>query len=138
MIMGLDVTHPSKHDRMGFSIASAVATFDKNFVNYAATSIVQQPRKEIVNLKNITIKFVENFNQKSKAFPEYVLVYRDGVSEGQFNEVIEHEIAMMKEAFKEIDATDVYKRYAKEYAEKNKKKVVSFCPKIVYIIVQKR
>ena len=121
--MGLDVTHPSKNDRLGNSIASAVATFDKYFVNYYSKSVVQpRPRKEIVDLANITIEFLDNFKNRKKILPDYILVYRDGVSEGQFNEVIEHEINMMKKAFVQIS-----KETGTEYK-----------PKITYVIVQKR
>ena len=123
MIMGLDVTHPSKNDRLGNSVASAVATIDKDFVNYYSKSVVQpRPRKEIVDLENITIEFLDNFKNKNKILPDYILVYRDGVSEGQFNEVIEYEINMMKKAFVQI----------------SKENGTEYNPKITFVIVQKR
>jgi len=123
MIMGLDVTHPAKHDRLGNSVASAVATFDNDFVNFYAKTVVQpKPRQEIVDLEAITIEFLDNFFESTKSYPAYLLVYRDGVSDGQFNEVIEKEINLMKKAFLFIS---------------NEKKI-EYNPKITYIIVLKR
>jgi len=126
MIMGLDVTHPSKNDRIANSIASATCTFDKEFINYYVKSVVQPPRKEIIDLKNITLEFLNNFKEKNKnnkyLLPANILVYRDGVSEGMFDEVINREINMMKSACREISIKDK----------------VDFNPKITYIIVQKR
>ena len=43
------------------------------------------------------------FLRKNRALPERVLVYRDGVSEGQFNTVINEELPLMKEAFRKFD-----------------------------------
>ena len=123
MIMGLDVTHPSKFDRLGNSIASVVATYDSKMVNYYSKCVVQpKPRLEIVDLQAITREMLENFSAKNKFYPDYVLVYRDGVSEGQFNEVIDNEINLMKKAFAAI----------------SKETGIPYEPKITFIVVQKR
>ena len=123
MIMGLDVTHPSKFDRLGNSIASVVATYDSKMVNYYSKCVVQpNPRLEIVELGPITRELLENFKSKNKFYPDYILVYRDGVSEGQFKEVAEREILYMKKAFEEI---------SKETGTK-------YEPKVTFIVVQKR
>ena len=123
MIMGLDVTHPSKFDCLGNSIASVVATYDSKMVNYRSKCVVQpDPCQEIVELGPITREMLENFNAKNKFYPDYLLVYRDGVSEGQFNEVAEREILSMRKTFEEI---------SKETGKK-------YDPKITFIVVQKR
>ena len=130
MIMGLDVTHPSKLDRMGNSIASVVAIYDSKMVNYHSKCVVQpNPRLEIVNLRSITREMLENFKRNCKSkkdgkhfYPEHILVYRDGVSEGQFKEVAEKEILDMKKAFEDI-SKDTNTKYS---------------PKVTFIVVQKR
>ena len=77
MIMGLDVTHPSRHDRLANSVASVVATYDSKMVNYYAKCVVQpSPRKEIVQLDDLTKDMLENFKLKTTFYPDYVLVYR--------------------------------------------------------------
>jgi eukaryotic translation initiation factor 2C len=39
-----------------------------------------------------------SFQQKNKAFPQRILFYRDGVSEGQYAEVMQKEVAAVMEA----------------------------------------
>lgn len=65
---------------------------------------------------------LDNFKAKNKFYPDYVLVYRDGVSEGQFNEVTDNEINLMKKAFDAI----------------SKETGTPYNPKITFIVVQKR
>ena len=119
MIMGLDVTHPAVHDRLGNSICSVVATFDSKMINYHSKCVVQpKPRLEIVQLDEITYEMLENFKKRNNFYPDYLLVYRDGVGEGQFREVIDKEINLMKKAFADISPT--------------------YNPKITFLVVQKR
>ena len=119
MIMGLDVTHPSVHDRLGNSICSVVATFDRNMTKYHSKCVVQpKPRLEIVQLGEITYEMLEKFKNKNNIYPDYLLVYRDGAGEGQFNEVIDKEVNLMKKAFADISPT--------------------YNPSITFIVVQKR
>ena len=119
MIMGVDVTHPSKFDRLGNSIASVVGSFDSKMVNYMAKCVVQpKPRLEVVQLDELTKELLDNFNAKNKFYPDFILVYRDGVSDGQFPEVIDKEINLMKKAFADISPT--------------------YAPKITFLVVQKR
>ena len=66
-------------------------------------------------------KMLENFKAKNKFYPNYILVYRDGVSE-EFNELAEREILSMKKTFEEIS-----KETGKKYE-----------PIITFIVVQKR
>ena len=40
---------------------------------------------------------------KNKVLPENIIFFRDGVSEGQYAAVVEHEIPALKAACREID-----------------------------------
>jgi len=42
------------------------------------------------------------YEKKNKKLPERILVFRDGVSEGQFDTVLEEELAQILEAFKKM------------------------------------
>jgi len=119
MIMGLDVTHPARRDRLANSVVGVVGTYDSKMVNYYSKCVVQpRPNLEIVQLDEITKELIENFRLKNKFCPEYILVYRDGVGDGQFKEVLEKEINLMKKAFSDLSPT--------------------YRPKVTYIVVQKR
>lgn len=74
MIVGLDCTHPSPHDRVANSIASVVSTYDKNMVNYYSKCVVQpKPRLEIVELKDIIKEILEFFRKHNGFYPDYML-----------------------------------------------------------------
>ena len=61
---------------------------DKNAYKFAAQSRTQGPRKEIIkDLKDMAKTLMIEFNKKTGYKPEKILFYRDGVSEGQFDQV---------------------------------------------------
>jgi len=104
MIVGMDVTHPSPGSALGTpSIAAVVASIDNNFAQYPASMEIQESRKEMItNLKNMMIGRLKLFRSKNGKLPQRILVYRDGVSEGQFNIVRVEEKPLIMEAFKEF------------------------------------
>lgn len=46
---------------------------------------------------------IEQWKTKNKVLPENIIFFRDGVSEGQYAAVVEHEIPALKAACREID-----------------------------------
>ena len=53
----------------------------------------------ITNLANMMVERLKAFYTKNKSLPSRVLVYRDGVSEGQFQIVVGEELPAIKNAF---------------------------------------
>ncbi|KAJ7052794.1 argonaute-like protein [Mycena amicta] len=103
MLVGIDVTHPGPGSVKGTpSIAAVVASVDQHFAQYPASMEIQESRKEMVtNLKNMMLQRLQRFAAtNNNALPAQVLVYRDGVSEGQFRTVIEEELPEIKAAFR--------------------------------------
>ena len=45
----------------------------------------------------------EHYFKVNQAFPEKIIIYRDGVSDGQLTMVLEHEIPQIVKAFPLID-----------------------------------
>ncbi|KAL4076885.1 Piwi domain-containing protein [Scleroderma yunnanense] len=106
MIVGMDVTHPGFGAAGGApSIAAVVATFDNLYTQYPGSLEIQERREEIISsLENMMIERLELYKKKNKErLPERILVYRDGVSEGQFKLVREKELPQMVKAFKKFD-----------------------------------
>jgi len=64
----------------------------------------------ITDLKEMLIERLKVWNQKSKtrSWPECIMVYRDGVSEGEFAKVLDIELPKIKAAFKECGAGPKY------------------------------
>ncbi|KAJ7201035.1 argonaute-like protein [Mycena pura] len=102
MLVGIDVTHPGPGSAKGTpSIAAVVASTDQYYAQFPASMEIQESKKEMVtNLKSMILERLQLFNKTNGRLPSRVLVYRDGVSEGQFRTVVEQEMPQIKEAFK--------------------------------------
>lgn len=102
MVVGIDVTHPSPGSKSGApSVAGIVASVDKELGQWPAALKIQEPRKEMVtHLYDMFISRLVVWQRRNKALPENILVYRDGVSEGQYQLVIDQEFPLLREACK--------------------------------------
>ncbi|KOX67889.1 Protein argonaute-2 [Melipona quadrifasciata] len=106
MIVGADVTHPSPDATNIPSIAAVAASHDPNAFQYNIEIRLQSPREEIISdLKQIMIKQLLHFYQKTGHKPRRLIFYRDGVSEGQLTQVIHHELFAIKEAIAQLEGT---------------------------------
>ncbi|KAF5384150.1 hypothetical protein D9615_003264 [Tricholomella constricta] len=105
MLVGIDVTHPGPGSVRGTpSIAAVVASVDQHYAQYPASMETQETKKEMVtNLAKMMHERLTLFKTRSGKLPQRVLVYRDGVSEGQFPIVVDEELPAIKAAFKKFD-----------------------------------
>ncbi|KAG6865176.1 hypothetical protein C0991_004724, partial [Blastosporella zonata] len=106
MLVGIDVTHPGPGSVKGTpSIAAVVASVDTSFAQYPASMEIQETKKEMVtNLAKMVWERLTLFQKRNKGvLPLRVLVYRDGVSEGQFPIVVDEELPAIKKAFTKFD-----------------------------------
>jgi len=119
IFFGADVTHPPAGDTKKPSIAAVVASMDAHPSRYAATVRVQQHRQEMIqDLSNMVKQLLIKFYTSTRFKPHRIIFYRDGVSEGQFNQVLLHELLSIRQAC--IQLEDDYR------------------PGITFISVQKR
>ncbi|KAL9608420.1 MAG: hypothetical protein Q9167_006751 [Letrouitia subvulpina] len=106
MVIGIDVTHPSpSSSSKAPSIASMVASIDHWLGQWPAELRIQQRRKEMVTDLDQMLKTRLELWQRlgfHKAYPENLLIYRDGVSEGQYAAVIEEELPLLRKACREM------------------------------------
>ncbi|OBZ72736.1 Protein argonaute 1B [Grifola frondosa] len=109
MVMGIDVTHPSPNSIPGTpSIVAVVASVDDHFVQFPAGLSLQKPdwnreSKEMVeSLTPMTIERLQLYEKKNRRLPDRVVVFRDGVSEGQYKLVLREELPKIQEAFKRV------------------------------------
>ena len=129
IIMGVDVTHPSPGSRTTApSIASCVASIDGMCGKWLGSVRAQRGTQEMVQeLKDMVIERLrqwEAVHDKNpllqKGLPTQIIVYRDGVSEGQFQLVLDQEATQIDQAISEV------------YPPKKPK------PKVTILIVGKR
>lgn len=104
MVVGMDVTHPGPGSTEGTpSIAAVVASVDSNFVQFPASLRCQESKKEMItDLSGMMIERLKKYQEVSKSLPDRVYVFRDGVSEGQFDTVLAAELPEMLDAFKRV------------------------------------
>ena len=101
MIVGIDVTHPSPgSSNSAPSVAGIVASIDPSLGQWSGDVRIQGSRVAMVTeLDDI---FEDRLHTWAKYnlgnFPENIIVYRDGVSEGQYELVIDNELQLMKKA----------------------------------------
>lgn len=99
MVVGLDVTHPSPTDPETFpSIASIVASTDKTMGQWPGQVKIQERRVEnVVDLAELLKTRLQRWKKDNKnALPENILIFRDGVSEGQYEMVLTDELVKVK------------------------------------------
>jgi len=120
MIIGADVNHPAPADRITPSISAVVGSYDNEFSNYYTTIKMQPKSREemIKKLDQMIIELLNNYQKCQKSLPQKIIFYRDGVSDGQFEQVIDNEYSLLQKAFKHFGP--------------------KYTPKITFIIVQKR
>lgn len=119
MYVGADVTHPSPEQTNIPSVVGVAASYDLEGFRYNCCYRLQGPKDEMIrDLQNIVIKQLRQFKQTNQSLPELIMYYRDGVSEGQFQEVLTIELRAMQAA-----AASVQQGYK---------------PNITFIVVQKR
>ncbi|KAG5725156.1 Protein argonaute-2 [Termitomyces sp. T112] len=105
MLMGIDVTHPGPGSTKGTpSIAAVVASCDTSFAQYPASMVIQETKKEMVtNLAKLVGERLVLFQKRNQSLPQRILVYRDGVSEGQFQIVVDEELPAIRQACTQFD-----------------------------------
>ncbi|CAG2104656.1 unnamed protein product [Medioppia subpectinata] len=147
MIVGADVNHPAPGDKVEPSISAVVGSYDNDYYDhtiglnvcriveelseaqqmpsgesgllYTITKLQPKSREEMITqLDSMFVELLKNYQKHNKCLPERVVFFRDGVSEGQFQHVIDHEYPLIAEAFAAINA-------------KHK-------PKITFLVAQKR
>ncbi|KAG6916362.1 hypothetical protein DXG01_007198 [Tephrocybe rancida] len=113
MMVGIDVTHPGPGSREGTpSIAALVASVDDSFVQFPASLRIQQSKQEMLGeLDNMLVERLIAYERKNGKLPERVLVFRDGVSEGQFDTVLKDELPQILDAFKKFETQGRKSKY---------------------------
>ena len=106
-MIGADVNHPAPGMSSRPSIAAVTASLDPYFSRYCASIKPQRHRQEVIDDLAPTIKNLlkqwwrangipKDANGKPVP-PERIIFMRDGVSEGQFKQVIQAHLPYMQE-----------------------------------------
>ena len=103
MFVGYDVTHPTNMPTSSSapSIVGLVSSIDQDLAQWPAMTWEQEARQEILNTQLVDafesrIELWQKHN--GNHMPQNIVIFRDGVSEGQFAQVVENEIPMIRAA----------------------------------------
>lgn len=104
IVFGIDVTHPSPGSKDGApSVAAVVACIDKLLAQWPCRFSIQESRKEMVTaLEGMVLSLLRLWQKHNKQLPDNIIVYRDGVSEGQFQQVLDLELPLIRRACQQI------------------------------------
>ncbi|XP_026666285.1 protein argonaute 1A-like isoform X2 [Phoenix dactylifera] len=133
IIFGADVTHPHPGEDSSPSIAAVVASQDwPEITKYAGLVSAQAHRQELIQdlfkvwqdpqrgtvaggmIRELLISFKKATGQK----PQRIIFYRDGVSEGQFYQVLLYELDAIRKACASLES--------------------NYQPPVTFVVVQKR
>nr|VWO95172.1 Uncharacterized protein [Ganoderma boninense] len=105
IVMGADVIHPAPGADGRPSFTALVGNVDSETAKYIADCRVQTSRQEMIDdleaMATAQISMYKKYRQaveKKSPDPKRVIFYRDGVSEGQFQHVLEYELPQLKRA----------------------------------------
>lgn len=99
MLVGMDVTHPSPGSLpKSPSVVGVVANTDPSFGQWPGSVRIQSHREMITNLKEMFNERLEAWLRRNNNLPERILIYRDGVSETQLQDVLEEELSQIEVA----------------------------------------
>ena len=98
MFVGIDVNHPAETERIASSIAVAVGSTDEMFSCYTASIRCQKKERDemVKNLDDMIAELLQEYFRVNKTHPENLVIFRDGVSEGQFEIVNRTEIPLIQ------------------------------------------
>ena len=104
MVIGIDVTHPSPGSGLSAaSVAAMVASSDKHLAQWPAEFRINPARQEKVDtLRSMLREHLTYWNEKHREYPDKLLIYRDGVSEGQYQMVLDEELPELRAACKDL------------------------------------
>ena len=108
LVLGADVIHPGVSAIDGTpSIAALVGSVDGRYGKYLGSLRMQKYNKtarstEVIddtNMRAMARERLDAWKKESGRYPGNILYYRDGVGDSQFTQVLEKEVAMIREAY---------------------------------------
>ncbi|XP_074493451.1 piwi-like protein 2 isoform X2 [Sebastes fasciatus] len=116
MVVGVDVHHDTSKAHQ--SVMGFVASVNSSLTRWYSRVTFQTPTEELINgFRVCLLAALQKYYEVNHNLPEKIVVYRDGVSDGQLMMVEQYEIPQLIKCFETFP---------------------SYEPKLVFIVVQKR
>ncbi|EMD38649.1 hypothetical protein CERSUDRAFT_113827 [Gelatoporia subvermispora B] len=122
MIIGADVSHPPPGVFDRPSVSAVVGSMNGHFTTYSYSARAQSPTEEFIGqLHGMLEQLLRDYHDVKKDWPQRIIFFRDGISQGQFGQVAARELMLIRRAFERIGNFQG-----------------GSSPKITYIVVTKR
>lgn len=117
MVIGIDTYHDSL--QKGRSVGGFVASTNATLTKYYSRVTFQHTGMELIDgLKTAMTAALKKYGELNGVLPDRIIVYRDGVGDGQLKTVVGHEVPQLKASFQELAS--------------------GYAPKFAVVIVKKR
>ncbi|OAD55711.1 Protein piwi, partial [Eufriesea mexicana] len=101
MVVGFDVCHDPNDKSRDFG--AMVASIDKSLTRYFSAVSAHTTGEELSNEFSVNlVKALHTYKELNKILPSHIVIYRDGVGEGQVPYVYEHEVTQLKSKLNSI------------------------------------
>ncbi|KAK2566274.1 Piwi-like protein 2 [Acropora cervicornis] len=98
MVIGIDVYHDAS--RGGRSVGGFVASMNKSLTRWYSRVCFQSPGQELIDgLKMALTASLKKYHEVNQTLPDRIVVYRDGVGDGQLRTVAGYEVQQLSECF---------------------------------------
>ncbi|KAB0364501.1 hypothetical protein FD754_008657 [Muntiacus muntjak] len=95
MFIGIDCFHDIEHRRK--SVAGFVASIDPDLTRWFSQCIIQQSGQELVKgLTTCLYTALKLWYEQNSSLPRSIIVYRDGVGDGQLQALLDQEVKQME------------------------------------------
>ncbi|XP_033118833.1 piwi-like protein 1 [Anneissia japonica] len=117
MVVGIDVYHDSPRNKK--SIGAFVASTNNLLTRWYSRVCFQMPHQELIDgLRLCFLAAIKKYAELNHALPEKIIIFRDGVGDGQLSMVADYEQKQLSECFASFGA--------------------NYNPSLAIVVVQKR
>ncbi|KAI1468209.1 Piwi-domain-containing protein [Daldinia caldariorum] len=105
MMIGVDVSHAAPGSSQP-SMAALTMSMDKHATRFAAACQTNGWRTETIVpevMEEMIIKLAKNWVRMNNTSPQHIYYLRDGVSEGQFQDILTKEVDVMRRVFQNLN-----------------------------------
>ncbi|KAG5323893.1 PIWI protein, partial [Acromyrmex heyeri] len=101
MVIGFDICHDT--NTKGKDFLTMVATVDQTLTQYFSSIALFHSNEDLGDQLCASVrKAIMAYKERNKAFPIHLVIYRDGVSEGQLRQVYENEVQKLEKALETL------------------------------------
>lgn len=101
MICGIDSYHDPRNKNN--SVAGFVASVNNDVTRWFSKVSIQRAKQEFVDgLKVCLLSAVEKFRSINGCYPDPIIIYRDGVGDGQLSVCAEHEVPQLQNCLRSV------------------------------------